>query len=165
MPGRTEGGIEAQGTDGRTFVREYTASRTSGRRRSRSPRGLEFASEDDEFKLTFHNLTQAEFRGFPAQQPGDAPDPVLHPPPALVLHRAGDQERRVLHRRSTAATARSTCSTPSSRSTSSRASPIAASDALTDGERPLRRPGRRAAAPRPIAGEGRTTGSGSASAG
>ena len=32
--------------------------------------GLEFTSDDGEFRLQFHNLTQAEFRGFPAHDQG-----------------------------------------------------------------------------------------------
>ena len=32
--------------------------------------GLEFRTEDDEFRLQFHNLTQAEFRGFPTRNQG-----------------------------------------------------------------------------------------------
>jgi phosphate-selective porin OprO and OprP len=32
--------------------------------------GLEFTSDDGEFRLQFHNLTQAEFRGFPARDQG-----------------------------------------------------------------------------------------------
>ena len=32
--------------------------------------GLELSSADDEFKLTFHNLTQAEYRAFPLSQEG-----------------------------------------------------------------------------------------------
>jgi phosphate-selective porin OprO/OprP len=35
-------------------------------------RGLRFTSDDDEFQLIFHNLTQAEFRGFP-NNPNDSP--------------------------------------------------------------------------------------------
>ncbi len=32
--------------------------------------GLEFTSDDGEFRLQFHNLTQAEYRGFPARDQG-----------------------------------------------------------------------------------------------
>ena len=32
--------------------------------------GLEFRTDDDEYRLQFHNLTQAEFRGFPTQNQG-----------------------------------------------------------------------------------------------
>ncbi len=32
--------------------------------------GLEFTSDDNEFKLQFHDLTQAEFRGFPTKDQG-----------------------------------------------------------------------------------------------
>ena len=59
--------------------------------------GLEFSSPDDEFKLTFHNLTQVEYRAFPLSQEGLSPFSVLHPSPALVLHRPSHQEHRILH--------------------------------------------------------------------
>ena len=36
--------------------------------------GLEFTSDDDEFKLQFHNLTQAEFRGFDRRDVGPLSD-------------------------------------------------------------------------------------------
>ena len=32
--------------------------------------GLEFTSDDGEFRLQFHNLTQAEYRGFPTHDQG-----------------------------------------------------------------------------------------------
>ena len=32
--------------------------------------GLEFRTDDDEYRLQFHNLTQAEFRGFPTRNQG-----------------------------------------------------------------------------------------------
>ncbi len=69
---RERGGTGAQGTDARTFVRENTADAKPLKRPAKVlfSEGLEFASEDDEFQLTFHNLTQAEYRGFPAQDRG-----------------------------------------------------------------------------------------------
>ena len=71
---RVELGFGAQGTAGRVYPPE---SAIEGE--ERVPRriakvefaeGLELSSPDDEFKLTFHNLTQAEFRGFPTNQQG-----------------------------------------------------------------------------------------------
>ena len=41
--------------------------------------GLEFTSDDGEFKLQFHNLTQAEFRGFPRTDQGDLHDQFFIP--------------------------------------------------------------------------------------
>ena len=41
--------------------------------------GLEFTSEDDEFKLQFHNLTQAEFRGFDRHDIGTLKDQFFIP--------------------------------------------------------------------------------------
>ncbi len=78
---REAGGIGAQGTDGRTFVREYTADEKPLRRPAKVSfsEGLEFASEDDEFKLTFHDLTQAEYRGFPRQDQGTLTDQFFLP--------------------------------------------------------------------------------------
>ncbi len=69
---REAGGTDAQGTDARTFVRENTADEKPLRRPAKVSfsEGLEFASEDDEFKLTFHDLTQAEYRGFPSHDQG-----------------------------------------------------------------------------------------------
>ncbi len=71
---RSAAGIGAQGTEGRVFPPE-----TALRGEEKVPRrlakvefaeGLELSSPDEEFKLTFHNLTQAEYRGFPVGQEG-----------------------------------------------------------------------------------------------
>jgi phosphate-selective porin OprO/OprP len=71
---RGAGGFGAQGTEGRVFPPE-----TSARGDEKLPRrlakvefaeGLELSSEDEEFKLTFHNLTQAEYRAFPTNDQG-----------------------------------------------------------------------------------------------
>jgi phosphate-selective porin OprO and OprP len=67
-------GMGAQGTGGRTYPPESTSvgSEKIPRRIAKVEfaEGLELSSPDDEFKLTFHNLTQAEFRGFPNNQQG-----------------------------------------------------------------------------------------------
>jgi phosphate-selective porin OprO/OprP len=70
-------GIGAQGTGGRVYPAESLA-----RGEEKVPRrtakvefaeGLEITSADDEFKLTFHNMTQVEYRAFPTSQEG-----ILH---------------------------------------------------------------------------------------
>lgn len=70
-------GIGAQGTEGRVFFPESTSAGSDKipRRPARVEfaEGLEMSSPDDEFKLTFHDLTQVEFRGFPTNQQG-----ILH---------------------------------------------------------------------------------------
>jgi phosphate-selective porin OprO and OprP len=71
---RSASGIGAQGTEGRVFPPE-TAQRGEEKVPRRLARvefaeGLELSSPDDEFKLTFHNLTQAEYRAFPGSQQG-----------------------------------------------------------------------------------------------
>ncbi len=71
---RSVQGIGAQGTEGRTFPPE-SAARGEEKIQRRIARvefaeGLELTSPDDEFKLTFHNLTQAEYRAFPLSQEG-----------------------------------------------------------------------------------------------
>ena len=77
---RERSGIDAQGADGRTHVREKASSN-----KNKSPakvqfdEGIEFSSEDDEFKLNFHNLTQAEFRSFPSQDQGQLKDQFFIP--------------------------------------------------------------------------------------
>ncbi len=78
---REAGGTDAQGTGGRTFVRERTADEKPLRRPAKVSfsEGLEFASEDDEFKLTFHDLTQAEYRGFPKHDQGLLQDQFFIP--------------------------------------------------------------------------------------
>ncbi len=78
---REAGGTDAQGTGGRTFVRERTADEKPLRRPAKVSfsEGLEFASEDDEFKLTFHDLTQAEYRGFPRHDQGLLQDQFFIP--------------------------------------------------------------------------------------
>lgn len=73
-PSRRVGGMGAQGTEGRSFIREMES--LSDVKPPRRParvsfaEGLEFASTDDEFKLSFHDLTQAEYRGFPPADQG-----------------------------------------------------------------------------------------------
>lgn len=67
---REAGGVGAQGTDARTSVREADAKPEVVRARVNFAEGLEFSSEDDEFRLSFHDLTQAEYRGFPRADQG-----------------------------------------------------------------------------------------------
>lgn len=73
---RARRGVGAQGTEGRTFEPEtrYRGDEKPRRRKAfvEFAEGLEFSSDDDEFKLTFHDLTQAEFRLF---NPGNG---ILH---------------------------------------------------------------------------------------
>ena len=73
---RSASGFGAQGTEGRVFPPETAAAgRGKGPRRLARvefAEGLELSSPDDEFKLTFHNLTQAEYRGFPTSQQGSS---------------------------------------------------------------------------------------------
>lgn len=80
--GRTGDGrdADAQGTDGRTHVRE-APSRSSNKTPAKVQfdEGLEFSSDDDEFKLTFHDLTQAEYRGFPTRDHGTLQDQFFVP--------------------------------------------------------------------------------------
>ena len=65
---RERRGVGAQGTEGRTFEPESRYAGFDKPRRRKAftefAEGLEFVSEDDEFKLTFHDLTQAELRVF-----------------------------------------------------------------------------------------------------
>lgn len=63
---RESAGVESEGTSGRTFVREFDSGPIKRKAKVTFAEGLEFASEDDQFRLTFHNLTQVDFRGFPA---------------------------------------------------------------------------------------------------
>ncbi len=84
-------GAGAEGTGGRVSPEQQPASGTGARGAIRrqlqqvegvdqSPatrparvafgEGLEFTSDDGEFRLQFHNLTQAEFRGFPTRDQG-----------------------------------------------------------------------------------------------
>ena len=70
LTSRESGGVDAQGTAGRTFVREFDAKPVKRPAKVSFAEGLEFGSDDDEFKLTFHNLTQADYRGFPSQDRG-----------------------------------------------------------------------------------------------
>ena len=74
---RAAEGIGARGTGGRTYPTE-----TVSRGEEKVPRrlgkvefaeGLEITSPDEEFKLTFHNLTQVDYRAFPISQEG-----ILH---------------------------------------------------------------------------------------
>lgn len=68
--GRNEDGLGAEGTGGRTAVRESGASTISNARpparklEVEARDGLEFRSADGDFKLVFHDLTQAEYRAF-----------------------------------------------------------------------------------------------------
>ena len=71
---RAAEGIGARGTGGRTYPAE-----TVSRGEEKVPRrpgivefaeGLEITSPDEEFKLTFHNLTQVDYRAFPTSQEG-----------------------------------------------------------------------------------------------
>jgi phosphate-selective porin OprO/OprP len=82
-------GIGAQGTGGRVSPDQQPAAGAAGRIRrelqqieggDQAPNkrrakvefgeGLEFASEDEEYRIQIHNLTQAEFRGFPTRDQG-----------------------------------------------------------------------------------------------
>ena len=77
---RERSGIDAQGADGRAFVREGASSvRNKTPVKVQFDEGIEFSSEDDEFKLNFHNLTQAEFRAFPSQNQGTLKDQFFIP--------------------------------------------------------------------------------------
>jgi len=72
--GRAAQGIGAQGTSGRVSPSESSLG-GEGRVRRRLAKvefaeGLELSSPDDEFKLTFHDMTQVEYRAFPASQQG-----------------------------------------------------------------------------------------------
>lgn len=67
-------GVGAQGTDARTSEMEsrYRGKDKIPRRKAivEFAEGLEFRSDDDEFQLQFHNLTQAELRVFPQDNQG-----------------------------------------------------------------------------------------------
>ncbi len=77
---RERSGIDAQGAEGRTFVREAPSSaKNKTPAKVQFDEGIEFSSNDDEFKLTFHDLTQAEYRGFPSQQQGTLKDQFFIP--------------------------------------------------------------------------------------
>ncbi|MBS0262439.1 MAG: hypothetical protein JSS02_10855 [Planctomycetes bacterium] len=76
---REAGGVEAQGTEGRTFVRELDSKPPRRPAKVTFAEGLEFGSEDGQFKLTFHNLTQAEYRGFPPDDLGNLQDQFFIP--------------------------------------------------------------------------------------
>ncbi len=71
---RSRRGIGAQGTDARTSTREIGSrgeekiEKVPGK--VSFAEGLEITSPDEEFQLTFHDLTQVELRGFPASQQG-----------------------------------------------------------------------------------------------
>lgn len=72
--GRAAQGIGAQGTAGRVSLSESSSRGEGGipRRLAKVEfaEGLELSSPDDEFKLTFHNMTQVEYRAFPTSQEG-----------------------------------------------------------------------------------------------
>jgi len=77
---RERSGIDAQGSDGRTLVREgASSSRNKSPAKVQFDEGIEFSSEDDEFKLNFHDLTQFEYRGFPSQDQGQLKDQFFVP--------------------------------------------------------------------------------------
>ena len=77
---RENGGVGAEGTGGRTFVREAASSeKKKTPAKVQFDEGIEFSSEDDEFKLNFHNLTQAEYRGFPTRDQGQLRDQFFIP--------------------------------------------------------------------------------------
>jgi len=77
---RARSGIDAQGADGRTFVREAASStKNKSPAKVQFDEGIEFASEDDEFKLNFHDLTQAEYRAFPNRDQGTLKDQFFIP--------------------------------------------------------------------------------------
>jgi len=81
-------GAGAEGTDGRVSPEQQPTGAegrirrefqeivgadqrpTAHRARVDFAEGLEFTSDDDEFKVQIHNLTQAEFRGFPTSNQG-----------------------------------------------------------------------------------------------
>jgi phosphate-selective porin OprO and OprP len=81
-------GVGAEGTGGRTNPEQQPASPRGARGEERRTlegadqgplrhgskvefaEGLEFISDDGEFRLQFHNLTQAEYRGFPTHDEG-----------------------------------------------------------------------------------------------
>jgi len=82
-------GAGAEGTGGRVSPEQQPAAGAQGRIRrefqqiegvDQAPKklparvafgeGLEFTSENEEFRIQFHNLTQAEFRGFPTRDQG-----------------------------------------------------------------------------------------------
>ena len=60
--------------------------------------GLEFKTDDDEYSIQFHNLTQMDYRGFPTQESGHPPIRVLPSQATLVFHRKSHQKRRLLYR-------------------------------------------------------------------
>ena len=76
---RDVGGVGAQGTEGRTFVREYENKAVKRPGKLTFAEGLEFGSTDDQFKLTFHNLTQVDYRAFPPRDHGPLQDQFLIP--------------------------------------------------------------------------------------
>jgi phosphate-selective porin OprO/OprP len=78
-------GIGAEGTGGRTSPTQQPSPATAGKdewvykpdvgppthsAKVRFGEGLEFLSDDDEFTLQFHNLTQVDYRGFPRYDEG-----------------------------------------------------------------------------------------------
>lgn len=72
-------GISAEGTEGRGSIREQEASGRKRRSKVEFDEGIEFSSDDGEFKLTIHNLTQAEFRAFPTKDLGTLEDQFFIP--------------------------------------------------------------------------------------
>lgn len=76
---REASGVGAQGTEGRTFVREFDVKPDKKPGKLTFSEGLEFGSTDDQFKLTFHNLTQVDYRAFPAVDRGNLQNQFLIP--------------------------------------------------------------------------------------
>ena len=65
--------IGARGTDRRMLPQAATAAGDTAKKHTAGVRfgeGLEFNSDDGEFSLQFHNLTQVEYRGFPPPNQG-----------------------------------------------------------------------------------------------
>ncbi len=71
---RSAQGLGAQGTAGRVSPSETAGLGEEGLpwrlAKVEFAEGLELSSPDDEFKLTFHNMTQVEYRAFPLSQEG-----------------------------------------------------------------------------------------------
>ncbi|MDR3633888.1 MAG: porin [Isosphaeraceae bacterium] len=73
---RAREGVGAQGTDARVFLPESESFGGEKLRKRKAVvefgEGLEFGSDDGEFKLQFHDLTQAEYRSFSPIHSGDS---------------------------------------------------------------------------------------------
>lgn len=66
-------------TDGRTSRDAYDSKPPKRLAKVTFADGLEFASDDEQFRLTFHNLTQVDYRAFPADQHGYLQDQFFIP--------------------------------------------------------------------------------------